>query len=119
MDNEIKRLLKDNLLKIQSEDFTAQTMQKIHEIQEGLQFKRKIKWLCLFIGLNILVIQIEFVLLFKLVSISHPHIMPSIRDLTHSFLIQLPIAIAVAFISLFLLDNLIRIIISNNKILAE
>lgn len=48
MDNEIKKLLKDNLLKIPSKDFTARTMQKIHEMQEGQPIKRKIsRWFIL------------------------------------------------------------------------
>jgi outer membrane lipoprotein-sorting protein len=48
MDNEIKKLLKDNLLKTPSKDFTAQTMQKIHEVHEGHQVKRKInRWFIL------------------------------------------------------------------------
>jgi outer membrane lipoprotein-sorting protein len=48
MDNEIKKLLKDNLLKIPSKDFTIQTMKKIHEEYEGCQAKRKInRWFIL------------------------------------------------------------------------
>ncbi|MGD8834941.1 MAG: hypothetical protein PVJ19_08380 [Desulfobacteraceae bacterium] len=43
MDNEIKKLLEDNLLKIPSKDFTAQTMRKIHEVQKEQPVKRKIR----------------------------------------------------------------------------
>jgi outer membrane lipoprotein-sorting protein len=43
MDKEIKKLLEDNLLKIPSKDFTAQTMRKIHEMQQGQPVKRKIR----------------------------------------------------------------------------
>lgn len=42
MENELKKILKDNHLKIPSKDFTAQTMQKIHEVHEDRQVKRKI-----------------------------------------------------------------------------
>jgi len=45
MENEIKRLLKDDLLKLPSEDFTAKTMQKIRVIQDSHKVKRRIsRW---------------------------------------------------------------------------
>jgi hypothetical protein len=48
MDNEIKKLLKDNHLIIPSKNFTDQTMQKIHEMHEDHQAKRKIsRWFVL------------------------------------------------------------------------
>jgi outer membrane lipoprotein-sorting protein len=43
MDSQIKQLLKDNLLKIPSKDFTARTMQKIHEMQKEQPVKSKIR----------------------------------------------------------------------------
>ena len=116
MDNEIKRLLKDSLLKIPSEDFTDQTMRKINEISEGLRVQRKIKWTCLFIAMTVLLIPIEFALLSKLISIFRTFMTQSMQSLSDSTYIDLSIVIAVTFILIFQLDNLIRLIMDNKKI---
>jgi hypothetical protein len=115
-DNEIKILLKDSLLKIPSEDFTSQTMQKIHKMEKEFQIKRNIKRSYLFICITIFLIPIEFIFLSKLISAYRPYMMQYVQSFGDSTLIELPIAIAVTFILLYQLDSLFRLIIDNKKI---
>ena len=116
MDNEIRKLLKDSILKVSSEDFTDQVMKKIYEeMHDGAQIKRNIQWACFFTCLSFLLLPIVLTFSQNLFSIYESYITQFIQSLEEVNVIELTIALAMTLILLFQLDNLIRLIIDYNK----
>lgn len=116
MDNEIRKLLKDSILKVSSEDFTDQVMQKIYEeMHDGARIKIDIQWACFFTCLSFLLFPIVLIFSQNLFSIYESYISQFIQSLGEVNVIELTIALAMTLILLFQLDNLIRLIIDYNK----
>lgn len=116
MDNEIRKLIKDSVLKVSSEDFTDQVMQKIYEeVHNGARIKRNIQWACFFTCLSFLLLPIILAFSQNLFSVYESYIAQFIQSLGEVNVIELTIALAMTLILLFQLDNLIRLIIDYNK----
>lgn len=116
MENDIKKLLKQSLLKIPSEDFTDRMMEKIlAEAQKQSKPSREIKWSWFFMSLAVILLPIGLLFLIRLLSLYDPYLLQYIPKFSNSILIQLIIAITMALILLLQLNNLIDITISHKK----
>jgi len=116
MDNETRKLFKQSLLRIPSEDFTNRMMQKIHaEVRKEPQVDSGIIWSWFFVGLAALILPIGLMFLFSFLTIYDPYMTQYIQRFSDNIFLQLPIIIAMALILLFQLDNLIRMTWDHRK----
>jgi len=114
MNDEIKALLKQSLLRIPSEHFADRTMQKIHEEAQGTpQPDKGITWSWLFMGVAALVLPVALISLFSFLSIYDSYMQRYFQQFSGNTLLQLSVTTALTLFLLLQLDNLLRMAFGN------